>query len=57
MTPTVALAAGFLALIALLSFAFKVVVGRRRRGSADRSIRDLGTVSQQWLIVHRSEWL
>lgn len=32
-----------------------VLVDRRARGVGNRSIRELGVVSQQWLHGHRSE--
>jgi hypothetical protein len=56
MIATITLAVGVLAVIvAVATVVRRLLVNRRERGDANRSMRDLGPVSQQWLTTHRGE--
>jgi hypothetical protein len=57
MIATITLAVGIVAVItAVAAVVTRVLVNRRERDNSNRSMRDLGPVSQQWLNGHRSEW-
>lgn len=56
MITTVILAAGLLALvIATATVLMRLLMHGRGYRRSDRSVRDLGPVSQQWLNGHRTE--
>jgi hypothetical protein len=56
MITTVTLAAGSIAVVTAIAAVLMRLIGHRRSsGIMDRSIRDLGPVSQQWLNGHRTE--
>ena len=56
MLTTFTLAAGIVAvLMAMATMLTRLFVGRRASAMRDRSMRDLGPVSQQWLNGHRTE--
>jgi len=56
MITTFTLAAGLLALFAaVVAVLMRVLAHARADRTGDRSVRDLGTVSQRWLSGHRTE--
>jgi hypothetical protein len=53
---TFTLAAGIVAVLTVMATMLKrLFIGRRASAVRDRSMRDLGPVSQQWLNGHRTE--